>query len=390
MPDNSSFHRTNRRKYLTTVGAVISGGLAGCMGGGENGSGDNGGDESYSIGFSIKNMNNPWLEVFSKTGEIYAEAKGHEIQTTHAGGNAGTQIQNVNSMIQRGIDALLISPYSSNAAIQAVEDATDADIPVYTANSTAPTEAVNLFTGFGAYQAGQRAAETMLEAVKERGGSRVLNLVGDQADQSAVRRSQGFLDTVEADGEVEVAQTIYNEEWSQDRATTNMNAFMEAGGDIDGVYSVWGGGALAAVQVLESHGMLSTVGEDDYIPIINIDGFPGVLNQIRNGYIMSTLQQPMPFYFPISFEYMLRHLESGEADVPEAGSELTADDIEIEDVEYEGVRPFSEPYWEPAQVTDWEADETVYHPWLQPRTVEITEENVDAEYLWGNYASEIL
>lgn len=401
MTENGKRQSTSRREYIAGVGATVTAGLTGYT--------RAGGQQSYKIGFSIKNMNNPWLQVFRRTGELYAQELGHEVMATQAGGSASRQIQNVNSMLNSGIDALLISPYSSNAAVGVVEKASQQGVPVYAANSSAPTEAINLFTGFGSFDAGYRAGQIIIDAVKQRGGSRLLNLVGDQADQSAVRRSQGFLQAVEETDGIEVVQTIYNKGWSQQRATTQMSAFLQKTKDIDGVYSVWGGGALAAVNVFRKEGMLQTVDSDEYIPIVNIDGFPNVLDNIREGYILATLQQPMPFYAPISMEYMFNHLESGEYQGPTAeskvmaaGSETAAttttggsgtastQSLEIQDMEVNGVRPFAEPYWSPATVTDWELEGTVYHPWLKPKTVKITRDNVDAGYLWGNYAENIL
>ncbi|GGN88446.1 MULTISPECIES: sugar ABC transporter substrate-binding protein [Haloarcula] len=401
-------------------------GLAGCGGDGGDGGGDGSGDgettagdgggggettagdgtttggdqqQTYQFGFSIKNMNNPWLQVFRKIGEIYAEELGHEIQVTQAGGDAQTQIQNVRSMLNSGIDGLLISPYSSDAAVGVIERATEQGVPVYTANSSAPTDAIPMFTGFGSFNAGYRAGQLMVEALNDTyGGSRVVDLVGDQADQSAVRRSEGFRQAIsEADG-IEVARVIYNKGWSQQRATQNLSAFLQSDKDIHGIYAVWGGGALAAVNVLDQMGMLATRDDtENYIPIMNIDGFPGVIDAIRQGYVHTTLQQPMPFYAPISLEYMLHHLDTGSPAVPQPGDEVKAGSsaslpgtVAVENIEYNGVRPLSEPYWSPGTVTEWTSNDTAYYPWLKPKTVAITQENADAGYLWGNYASEIL
>lgn len=409
------FDHVSRRKYLTAAGTSTVAALAGCVGGsGDNGSGNTptetptsgegtmspgDGSGSYHFGFSIKNMNNPWLQVFRRIGKLYAESLGHKITVTQAGGDAASQIQNVRSMLNEGIDALLISPYSSDAAVGVIEDAVDQGVPVYTANSTAPTKAVSMFTGFGSFDAGYRAGQLMAKELKETyGGSRVVDLVGDQADQSAVRRSNGFKKAIKETGGVEVVREIFNKGWSQQKATQNLRSYLQRDSDIHGIYSVWGGGALAAVNVLDQQGMLTTVDDtDNYIPIMNIDGFPGVLDNIRQGYIHTTLQQPMPFYAPISMEYMIHHLKNGSANVPQSGNEVTAADsqsfpnqLAIKNFEHNGVKPLSEPYWAPAAVTNYEYEGSTFYPWLKPKTVSITEDNVDAGYLWGNYAEDIL
>jgi len=207
MSDNSNRSRLSRRKYLTTVGIGATVGLAGCTGGdggddsdgsGSDGDGDGGGGGdgggdggdgggnttttsggdgggAYTFGFSIKNMNNPWLQVFRRIGKLYAESLGHEMTVTQAGGDAQTQIQNVKSMLNEGIDGLVISPYSSDATVGVIEEATDQGVPVYTANSSAPTESIPMFIGFGSFDAGYRAGQKMITALSDTyGGSRVV------------------------------------------------------------------------------------------------------------------------------------------------------------------------------------------------------------------------
>ena len=416
MTDKSTkSERVSRRRYLGAIGAGTLVGVAGCSGGGGGGgsgggdnsgggstgttSGGSSGGDSYHIGFSIKNMNNPWLQVFRRIGELYGKALGHKVTVTHAGGSGQRQIQNIRSMMNSGIDALIVSPYSSDATVGVIEQAASQDIPVYTANSTAPTDAVEMFVGFGSYEAGYRVGNLMADAIKETyGGSKLVDLVGDQADQSAVRRSQGFRDAIKETKGVTVAKVIYNKQWSRQNAIQNLTSYLRTDPDVHGIYSVWGGGALAAVDVLKDMDMLYTVDNtEQYIPIMNIDGFPGVLDQIEAGHIHTTLQQPMPFYAPIAMEYILEQLKTGDATLPKAGSKVESavkqslpKQVKTKNFKYNGVKPLQEPYWSPAEVADYSSDGTTYYPWLKPKTVAIRKENVNAKYLWGNYASQIL
>lgn len=394
--ENQCYDSVSRRKYLTAVGAATAT-LAGCIGS-DGGGGGGSGSDTYHFGFSIKNMNNPWLQVFRRIGKLYAQSLGHRMTVTQAGGNAQTQIQNVRSMLNSDIDGLMISPYSSSSTIGVIESAVDQGVPVYTTNSSAPTEAVSMFTGFGSFNAGYRIGQKMITALKKTyGGSRVIDLVGDQADQSAIRRSRGFRKAIKEANGITVARVIYNKNWSQQAATQNLSAFLQSDKNIHGIYSVWGGGALAAVNVLRKMGMLTT--RDDtknYIPIMNIDGFPSVIDNIKKGYIHTTLQQPMPFYAPISLEYMIHHLNTGSATIPKPGSQVKTGSssnfpnrIATKNFSHNGVKPLSTPYWAPAQVINWQLEGTTYYPWLKPKTVAITKKNADANYLWGNYTGKI-
>jgi ribose transport system substrate-binding protein len=399
--DNThQFAQLSRRKFVAGLGAGI--GAAGFTSTARA-------QDTVTIGFALNETDNAWKQVFQRTGQIYAEeALGVEIISTGASLDATRQIDQVRNMLNQGIDALLLNPASSEALIGVTEQATSQDVPVYTADVTSPTNAVNLFTGFGSVRGGRRAGETLIEAVRERGGSRLYEMVGDPAVQTITQRSTGFQQVVEETDDMEIVGRGPGS-FSREEAVTQMEAFLQRDAEIDGVFSTWGGGALAAVTVLRRNDMLRTREEDGHIPIVPIDGFPDVLENIREGFVDAALQQPMPFYAPISMEYMMMHLETGEYQGPAsgdtvvaAGAETTAtttkgegesgavQSLEIQDLEVNGVRPFTEPYWSPATVVSRESDGTELFPWLQPRALTITPDNVDAEYLWGNFAEEIL
>lgn len=390
--DSDRSVQLSRRAYVAGLGAGI--GLTGFTSTARA-------QDTVTFGFALNETANAWKQVFQRTGELYAEeALGVEVVSTAADLDASRQIDQVRNMLNQGIDALLLNPASSDALVGVAEQAVGRDVPVYTADVTSPTDSINLFTGFGSVRGGRRAGETLIEAVRERGGTRLYEMVGDPAVETITLRSEGFQQAVEETDDMEIVGRGPGS-FSREDAVTQMNAFLERDSDIDGVFSTWGGGALAAVNVLDRNDMLRTRDEEGHIPIVPIDGFPNVLENIREGFIDAALQQPMPFYAPISMEYMMRHVETGEYRGPAAGDEVAAaggDDaeeaavtLEIADLEVEGIRPFTEPYWSPATVEAQESsDGTELYPWMQPRAVTITPDNVDAEYLWGNFAETLL
>jgi ABC-type sugar transport system substrate-binding protein len=416
--------RIGRRKYISTLGAGVTALLAGCSGDGGGGDGDGGGGDGgsdggdgmddggdtptpsptptdtmaaettasgggYTIGFPINNLGSSWKQVFRRTSEIYVQESDLDVElvVTDAEFEATNQIDQIRSMMNQGIDALLLNAAASDAVAGIAEEVANAGIPVYSADATASTDVVNLFTGFGSVRGGRRAGERLIEAMQPDGGN-VYAIMGDPAVETIALRKQG-LDNAVADADnVEIVGSGPGN-FSRDKTATALDAFMQQE-QVDGIFSTWGGAALSAVTVLERRDRLFEKGEDGHVPIVPIDGFPDVLKNIRDGYIDAALQQPMPAYGSLSFELMVQHLDSGSYQGPSPGDELTADDLQLQDIEYEGVRMFSEQFWAPATTTSFESDDTSLHPWMKPQAVMITEDNVEADFLWGNYADTIL
>jgi ribose transport system substrate-binding protein len=408
MDGNNHHKQTSRRKYIAGVGTAIGVGLAGCSGGSSGGTSTSGGSENassgtttgtstdsntssdnsaYTFGLPV-NGQDIFKRTMRRTTEIYAsKAHGSQLITTNARNSGSRQIRQVNNMLNQGIDGLLLNPASTEALASVAEEAANQGVPVYTIDVTTKTDAVNMFTGFGSVRGGRRAGEALISAVKERGGSRLYAIMGDPAVQTISQRKAGFDQAVEEAGGVEIVGSGPGS-FSQEETITNMSAFLQ-NNEVDGIFSTWGGGGNAAVTALERQGALYRRSEEGHVPTVPIDGFPEVLQNIRDGYITSALQQPMPFYGPIAIEYLVKHLKSGSYQGPTAGDTVEKSAIDIQNVGFNGIKPFSQAYWAPASVTSWESDDTAYHPWMKPQSPMITPENVDADYFWGNYINDI-
>ncbi len=420
MPSDNTRDGIGRRKYISALGVGVTAVLAGCGGDGDGGDGSDGGDSGggsdgsdgsdggdgsdgdmsdgtatatpdsgYTFGFPVNNLGSTWKRMFKRTAEIYAQESSHDLELviTDAEFDATKQIDQIRSMVNQGIDALLLNAAASDALAGITEEVAGQGIPVYSADTTATTSEVNLFTGFGSVRGGRRAGERLIEAMQPEGGN-IYAIMGDPAVETIALRKQGLDEAVAEADNVEVVGSGPGK-FSRDETATALDAFMQQQ-QVDGIFSTWGGASLSAVTVLERRDMLAAKGEEGHVPIVPIDGFPKVLENIRKGFIDAALQQPMPAYGPLSFELMIQHLENGGYQGPSPGDELTTNDLQLQDVEFEGVRPFSESFWAPASATSFESDGESLHPWMKPRAVMITEDNVDAGFLWGNYADQLL
>src|SRR5688572_25668755 len=93
--------------------------------------------EDIKIGLSVSTLNNPFF-VSLKDGVVNeAEALGMEVIIVDAQNDSAKQVNDVEDLIQQGVDALLINPTDSAAISTAVQSANNIGIPVITLDRSA-------------------------------------------------------------------------------------------------------------------------------------------------------------------------------------------------------------------------------------------------------------
>ncbi|PSP84014.1 hypothetical protein BRC83_06365 [Halobacteriales archaeon QS_1_68_17] len=92
-------------------------------------------------------------------------------------------------------------------------------------------------------------------------------------------------------------------------------------------------------------------------------------------------------YAPLTLELMWDYLEGGEDTLPQVGDTVEpGDDLSIENKEVFGIEPWSNQFWGPAEMVEYEAQDQTWWPWMKCNHAMITQENADASYLYGNVA----
>lgn len=385
----------DRRTFIrATGGATITGAFAGCSGDGDDGGtdagngggsvattgGGSGGDSARQIGISQHQSGGSWITAFFDSGKIYAQNRGHRLETFVHENDAATQISQVRRMINQEYDGIVLVPYNESLD-SVIEEAANAGIPVFTANQDATTEAVESFTAFGNENAGRICGERMYQALTAQRSAvdtyRVLNVRGDFIPSSNAR-TDGFRGVMDGKDDVEIVDTIQTD-WTQSDAQSKVQTWLNGNDPPHGVYSSNMTSGLGTFQALEDQGLAVPRGEDGHVVVTQLDGGPDVNPKILDGYVDAAVDQPVTFYLPLAIKQMEGYWENGDDAVPAVDAELTADDYSFDPVEHRNGTLWSEPTWAPATVVEKDG-----HPYVQTNGVTLTEENADEPYLWGN------
>lgn len=240
-------------------------GVSGSAEGTDSGENKSGGD--LKIGMSFQEMNNPYFISMKEAFEEAAKEIGAETIIADAQHDVSKQINDIDDMIQKGINILLINPADSEGAKAAVEAADKAGVIVVAVDAQAEGP-LDSFVGSQNYDAGYLAGEKMVEDL---GGEGKVAILDGIPVVPILQRVEGFKDAVAEHSGIEIVDT---QNGRQDRAeamsvTENM---LQANPDLDAIFSVNDEGALGSLGAIEA--------SSRDVWLYSVDGHPEVIEAI--------------------------------------------------------------------------------------------------------------
>jgi ribose transport system substrate-binding protein len=385
-----------RRTYLRALGGTAALGALGTTGHLRQ-------DDSLRFGLSTHFTSGAWVTALVEGGQFYAQDQGYDFDLFTTGGETQKQINDVRQMVNQGFDGIVLIPFNSEAIASAVEEAVDAGVPVITVDIDAATPADLMHISWDDERATQRATEMLISNLREQKPDQeaytLLEVRAPPGRDIARLRHEPFVEMVEETEGFEVAGPVVGD-WVRSTAKQRVREWVNANEVPDGVYSANFGMSLGALSALQEMDATAPRGEDDHVVMTQLDGSQNTHEAIQDGFIDGAVDQPNYFYAPLAFAWLERVASEGEGVLPDVGSTVVsgkgADEetttpnattptpeaeasITIEPAMHKGVELWQEPIWSPATV-----EEALGHRQFVTSQVEITEENADAPYLWGN------
>ena len=394
---------TSRRKLLKGIGAAGIAGFAGCTGGSgsnqSNGDSENGttvggsgnsGNGKQRFAVSMKSMGQAGLYVQGQAAKWYTQDRDDvEITILDAEFDASKQTQDAINAINQGLDGILLNPFDAKASRKIVEAAKEEDIPVMNFDTATLSKDIVMGALFGQYAGGKVAAERFTKMVEEKGikNPKIITSVFNFESTTSQARLYGFTENIP--DSVEVVNRIESDGTPEDSAPQTQSA-LQANSDVDAIYSNNVGSGMGALTALKQMDMYHKKDHENHVMAFGIDGGPELNQRIGNGYYDFAVDQPLHMYAPLTLELMWDFLENGKSALPQVGDTVKpGEGLSIEDKTVEGINPWAEQFWGPAEMTEYKAEDTTWWPWLKCKHAMITQENADASYLYGNVYREI-
>ncbi|TKD72503.1 ribose ABC transporter substrate-binding protein RbsB [Pseudalkalibacillus hwajinpoensis] len=236
--------------------------------------------EDIKIGLSVSTLNNPFFVSMKDGVEAEAKANGMDVVVVDAQNDAAKQINDVEDLIQQGVDVLLINPTDSAAISTAVQSANSLGIPVVTLDRSAEKGEVATLVSSDNEKGGEMAAKYLVDQLGE--GAKIAELEGVPGASATRERGKGFHNIADEKLDVVAMQTA---NFDRTEGLNTMENLLQGNPDIKAVFAHNDEMALGAIQAIQSSG------KD--VLVVGFDGNEDAINSIYDGKLSATVaQQP--------------------------------------------------------------------------------------------------
>lgn len=236
--------------------------------------------KDMKIGLSVSTLNNPFF-VSLKNGVVKeAKKQGIEIIVVDAQNDSAKQINDVEDLLQQGVNALLINPTDSSAISTAVQSANGIGVPVVTLDRSSEKGKVEALVASDNVKGGQMAAEYVVKTLGK--NAKVAELEGVPGASATRERGSGFHNIADEQLDVVAKQSA---DFDRTKGLTVMENVLQGNPDIQAVFAHNDEMALGAIEAITSSG------KD--IAVIGFDGNEDALKAVESGALTATVaQQP--------------------------------------------------------------------------------------------------
>ena len=232
---------------------------------------------AQTVGVSWSNFQEERWKTDEAAIQSALDAAGAGYISTDAQSSSAKQISDVESLIARGADVLILLAQDTEAVTPAVQRAADNGIPVIGYDRLIDDPRAFYLT-FDNIEVGRMQARAIHEAQPE--GDYVM-IKGSPTDPNADFLRDGqqevLQDAIDA-GDIEIVAESYTDGWLPSNAQRNMEQILTAqNNDVDAVVASNDGTAGGVVAALDAQGMAGDV------PVSGQDGDHAALNRIAKG-----------------------------------------------------------------------------------------------------------
>lgn len=243
-------------------------------------------DKKIVIGLSMNTLNNPFFVDVKNGAEKAAKDNNVELIVTDAQNQPSKQQNDIEQILQKKPDLLIVDPADSDAIVAGIESANEKKVPVITIDRAAKGGEVVSHIGFDAIHSGNIAGDYLAKALNGKG--KIVEIMGIMGTNVAQDRSKGFNEAMAKHSDMKI---VAKQSANFDRAEAMkvMENILQANKEIDGVYAANDEMALGALEAIEAAGRL------DKITLIGCDAIDPAIAAIKAGKQEATIAEP-PFF----------------------------------------------------------------------------------------------
>lgn len=211
--------------------------------------------------------------------------KNVDLLFTTAENDGQRQARQIDSMIARKVDLIVVAPDNVNDVTPAIERAYRAHIPVILFDRKVKTSHYTASIGGDNVEAGREVARFLVRKLDGKGT--VVEITGLKDASPVIERHRGFYEVMKNYPGIKVVTLESN--WKLERAQELMKQYLDKGGHADGVFGHSDLGAIGAFLEAERRGF------DKQMLIVGIDGLPGEwegVDRVKRGQFAASYVYP--------------------------------------------------------------------------------------------------
>jgi len=254
------------------------------------------------IGVAIYKYDDTYISTVRQAIEKAATGKA-ELLINDGKGDQGTQTDQIDLLIEKGVDALLVNIVDVGASNTVISKAKAADIPIIFFNREPNTEVLKSydkarFVGTNAADAGIIQGEIIADVwnqgnfdTNKDGVMQYVMLKGEPDNPEAVLRTEHSVKTAEGRGVKTEELGLQIANWDTEQANRTMEAWLSKYGDrIE--FAIANNDAMAqgVVSALQAAGF-NKGGNSRFIPVVGVDATDAAKDLIKKGYMSGTVLQ---------------------------------------------------------------------------------------------------
>jgi ribose transport system substrate-binding protein len=263
--------------------------------------------QDYTLGLSVSTLNNPFFVSLRDGAKNAAEELGVNLVVADGQDSVSKQTSDIENLVSRGVDAILINATDGEAVVPAVEEANAAGIPVLAIDRGISGGDVALYVASNNVTGGKMAAHYTAAKMALQG--KVVMLEGIPGTSAARERGKGFTEVVKSLSEVEIIDSE-PAGFAKNKGYQVMQNILTAQPEIDAVFAQNDLMALGALQAIEGSD------REDEMFVVGFDAIDPAIQAIEKGRLSATIMQQPALMGSMGVKKAVNLLE-GEVEVPE-------------------------------------------------------------------------
>lgn len=231
------------------------------------------------IGLVVSTQDNPFFVTLKEGAEKKAKELGHELIVLDSQNTPSKELSNVEDLMVKGIDVLLINPTDSDAVTAAVKEANRSKVPVITLDRGANGGKVVSHVASDNVAGGKMAGEYVLKSLNGKG--KVVELEGIPGTTAARDRGKGFNEAINGKLTVVAKQAA---DFDRTKGLTVTENILQAQPEVNAIFAHNDEMALGAIKALEASGRKNVM-------VVGFDATDDAVKAVKDGKMAATVAQ---------------------------------------------------------------------------------------------------